>query len=146
MKWDFFLQKETMNYWILKSEPIKYAWDKFVEDGITSWDGVRNYAARNNMREMKLGDICCYYHSNEGKEIVGLAKVVKEHYQDPTTPDPAWVVVDIVPLQKLTKAVTLEQMKNEPLLQSNDLIRIGRLSVCKLTSEGFELILKLSKN
>jgi predicted RNA-binding protein with PUA-like domain len=146
LKWDFFLQIKAMNYWILKSEPVKYAWEKFVQDGITIWDGVRNYAARNNMREMKIGDICCFYHSNEGKEIVGLAKVVKESYQDPTTNDPAWVVVEIVPYKTLKKPVTLEQMKKEPLLQSNDLIRIGRLSVCKLNDEGYERILKLSEN
>jgi len=134
-----------MNYWIIKSEPVKYPWDKLVKDGSTFWDGVRNYTARNNLREMKVGDICCFYHSNEGKEIVGLAKVIKESYQDPTTPDPAWVVVDIEPLEKLKKPVTLEQMKKEPMLQNIDLIRIGRLSVSKLKKEEFDFILELSE-
>ncbi len=142
----FFANRTTMNYWIIKSEPAKYPWDQLVKDGSTTWDGIRNYTARINLREMKIGDICCYYHSNEGKEIVGLAKVVKEAFQDPTTPDPAWVAVDVAPLQKLKNPVTLAQMKNEPILQSNDLIRIGRLSVCKLTKEGFDLIIKLSEN
>lgn len=134
-----------MNYWIIKSEPVKYPWDKLVKDGSTFWDGVRNYTARNNLREMKVGDICCFYHSNEGKEIVGLAKVIKESYQDPTTLDPAWVVVDIEPLEKLKKPVTLEQMKKEPMLQNIDLIRIGRLSVSKLKKEEFDFILELSE-
>jgi predicted RNA-binding protein with PUA-like domain len=134
-----------MNYWIIKSEPVKYPWDKLVNDGSTFWDGVRNYTARNNLREMKIGDICCFYHSNEGKEIIGLAKVIKESYQDPTTPDPAWVVVDIEPLEKLKAPVTLEQMKKEPMLQNIDLIRIGRLSVSKLKKEEFDFILELSE-
>jgi predicted RNA-binding protein with PUA-like domain len=135
-----------MNYWIIKSEPVKYPWDKLVNDGSTFWDGVRNYTARNNLREMKIGDICCFYHSNEGKEIIGLAKVIKESYQDPTTPDPAWVVVDIEPLEKLKAPVTLEQMKKEPMLQNIDLIRIGRLSVSKLKKEEFDFILELSEH
>lgn len=141
----FFEYRTKMNYWIIKSEPVKYPWDKLVKDGSTFWDGVRNYTARNNLREMKVGDICCFYHSNEGKEIVGLAKVIKESYQDPTTPDPAWVVVDIEPLEKLKKPVTLEQMKKEPMLQNIDLIRIGRLSVSKLKKEEFDFILELSE-
>lgn len=134
-----------MNYWIIKSEPVKYPWDKLVKDGSTMWDGVRNYSARNNLREMKIGDICCFYHSNEGKEIVGLAKVIRESYQDPTTHETAWVVVDIEPLENLKKPVTLEQMKKEPMLQNIDLIRIGRLSVSKLKKEEFDFILELSE-
>ncbi len=134
-----------MNYWIIKSEPVKYPWDKLVKDGSTMWDGVRNYTARNNLREMKIGDICCFYHSNEGKEIVGLAKVIRESYQDPTTHETAWVVVDIEPLENLKKPVTLEQMKKEPMLQNIDLIRIGRLSVSKLKKEEFDFILELSE-
>ncbi len=141
----FFEQIHQMNYWIIKSEPVKYPWHQLVSDGRTCWDGIRNYTARINLREMRVGDICCFYHSNEGKEIVGLAKVIREVYQDPTTTDTAWVAVDIEPLKKLTKPVTLQQMKAEPLLQSNDLIRIGRLSVCKLSQEGFDLIVNLSE-
>lgn len=135
-----------MNYWIIKSEPIKYSWSQFEKEGFAVWDGVRNYTARNNLREMKIGDICCFYHSNEGKEIVGLAKVIKENYQDPTTDNPAWLVVEITPLHKLKKPVTLERMKNESLLQTIDLIRIGRLSVSKLKKEEFDFIIKLSEH
>ena len=94
-----------MQYWLMKSEPYKYSWDDLVKDGWTLWDGVRNYAARNNMREMKVGDQCFYYHSNEGKEIVGIAEVIKEHYPDPTAEGDRWSVVDIKPLQKFSKPV-----------------------------------------
>ena len=93
-----------MAYWLVKSEPFKYSWDQFVKDGQTFWDGVRNYAARNNLKAMKKGDQVLFYHSNEGLEIVGIAKVAKEHYQDPTTDEDAWVVVDLKPLRKLKKA------------------------------------------
>ena len=98
-----------MNYWLIKSEPEKYSWEKFNKDGRTFWDGVRNYAARNNMRAMKEGDLAFFYHSNEGKEIVGIAKVVKEAYQDPTTDDTNWVVVEFSPVEALKNPVTLAQ-------------------------------------
>ena len=103
-----------MNYWLIKSEPEKYSWEKFNQDGRTFWDGVRNYAARNNLRAMKEGDLAFFYHSNEGKEIVGIAKVVRESYQDPTIDDPNWLVVDFAPVEKLKKPVTLEQIKADP--------------------------------
>ncbi|RYZ27021.1 MAG: EVE domain-containing protein, partial [Chitinophagaceae bacterium] len=90
-----------MAYWLVKSEPFKYSWYQFVKDGQTFWDGVRNYAARNNLKAMKKGDQVFFYHSNEGLEIVGIAKVVKEAYQDPTTDEEAWVVVDLKPVKKL---------------------------------------------
>lgn len=90
-----------MNYWLVKSEPFKYSWEQFEKDGQTFWDGVRNYAARNNLKAMKKGDLVLWYHSNEGLEIVGVAKVVKEAYQDPTTEEDAWVVVDLKPYKKL---------------------------------------------
>jgi len=134
-----------MNYWLIKSEPAKYPFDQLIKDGTTVWDGIRNYGARNNLRDMKTGDICCFYHSNDGKEIVGLAKVVKEHYQDPTTPEPAWLAVDIAPMEKLKKPVTLEQMKKEPKLENMDLIRLSRLSVGKVKKEEFDFILELSE-
>ena len=92
-----------MNYWLIKSEPSKYSWEQFEKDGIAIWDGVRNYAARNNLRSMKKGDLAFWYHSNEGMEIVGIAKVVKESYQDPTADNPAWLVVDFKPFQKIKK-------------------------------------------
>src|SRR5919205_1400407 len=102
-----------MAYWLVKSEPFQYSWDQFVKDGKTYWDGVRNYAARNNLKAMKKGDKVLFYHSNEGLEIVGIAQVVKEHYQDPTTDDEAWVVVDLKPVKKLPQPVSLKQIKNE---------------------------------
>jgi predicted RNA-binding protein with PUA-like domain len=133
-----------MQYWLVKSEPFKYSWDKFVADGQTFWDGVRNYAARNNLRAMKKGDQVLWYHSNEGLEIVGIAKVVKEAYQDPTTPDPAWVAVDLAPLKKLKKPVTLAQMKAEKSLANMDLIRLGRLSVGTVKEEEFKKIMEMA--
>jgi predicted RNA-binding protein with PUA-like domain len=132
-----------MNYWLVKSEPEKYSWEKFNKDGRTFWDGVRNYAARNNMRAMKEGDLVFFYHSNEGKEIVGIAKVVKEAYQDPTTTDPNWVVVELSPVESLKKPVTLAQIKADPALKGIELVRLGRLSVCAIKREEFDHILAL---
>ncbi|NQW43762.1 MAG: EVE domain-containing protein [Bacteroidetes bacterium] len=133
-----------MNYWLIKSEPFKYSWDQFEKDGKTIWDGVRNYQARNNLREMKKGALCFFYHSNEGKEIVGIAKVVKEHYQDPTSTDPNWVVVEIAPFKKLKKTVTLEQIKTQPRLAEIGLVKQSRLSVSALKAHEFDVILELS--
>lgn len=132
-----------MNYWLVKSEPKKYAWEKFLEDKKTFWDGVRNYQARNNLKEMKKGDQVLFYHSNEGLCVVGIAKVVKEFYQDPTTEDNRWVVVDLAPVQSLNKPVTLEQIKADPLLVNVGLIRQSRLSVMPLTTDDFNRILAL---
>ena len=134
-----------MNHWIVKSEPIKYSWEKFEKDKKTFWDGVRNYQARNNLRAMKKGDLVMWYHSNEGKEVVGIAKVAKEFYQDPTTTDPNWVVVDLVPFKKLKKSVTLEQIKADKRLQNIALVRQGRLSVSSLKAVEFDAILELSE-
>ncbi len=133
-----------MAHWLIKSEPFKYSWDQFVKDKKTFWDGVRNYAARNNLREMKKGDELFFYHSNEGLEIVGIAKVVKEHYQDPTTDETAWVVVDVAPVRKLKKPVTLAQMKADKRLANMDLLRLGRLSVGKVTDEEWNVVLELA--
>ena len=134
---------EKPQHWLVKSEPFKYSWDKFNEDGRTFWDGVRNYQARNNLREMKEGDLVLWYHSNEGKEVVGIAKVVKEHYQDPTTTDPNWLVVDLAPVQALAKPVTLEQIKADEQLKDIGLVRQGRLSVMGMKREEFDRILEL---
>lgn len=134
-----------MNYWLLKSEPVKYSWDQMLKDKKTFWDGVRNYQARNNLKEMKKGDLCLFYHSNEGKEVVGIVKVLKEHYQDPTTDDANWVVVDVGPTKSLKHTVTLEQMRMDPRLSEIGLIRQGRLSVMKLKPEEFDAILELSE-
>lgn len=133
-----------MNYWIIKSEPSTYAYQTLEKEGKTVWDGVRNYQARNNLREMKKGDICCFYHSNDGKNIVGLAKVSREFYQDPTTNDPNWVVVEIVPHRLLNNPVSLETMKNDKRLANLGLIRQGRLSVIKMDKNEFDTIMELS--
>ena len=133
-----------MAYWLIKSEPFKYSWDQFVKDGQTFWDGVRNYAARNNLRAMKKGDQVLFYHSNEGLEIVGIAKVVKEAYQDPTTEEDAWVVVDLKPVKKLKKPVTLKEMKGEKRLQAMDLLRLGRLSVGTVKEEEWKVIMEMA--
>src|SRR5215207_7423902 len=100
-----------MAYWLVKSEPSSYGWDQLNKDKQTSWDGVRNYAARNHLKAMKKGDEVLYYHSNEGTEVVGIAKVAKEHYQDPTTDDTNWVVVDLKPVRALKRPVSLAQIK-----------------------------------
>jgi predicted RNA-binding protein with PUA-like domain len=132
-----------MNHWLVKSEPFKYSWEKFNEDGRTFWDGVRNYQARNNLREMKEGDLVLFYHSNEGKNVVGVAKVVKESYQDPTTDDQNWVVVDLSPVESLRTPVSLAQIKAEPSLTDISLIRQGRLSVMPLKAAEFDKILEM---
>jgi predicted RNA-binding protein with PUA-like domain len=132
-----------MQYWLVKSEPFKYSWEKFNQDGRTFWDGVRNYQARNNLREMKEGDLVLFYHSNEGKEIVGIAKVVKEAYQDPTTDDKNWVVVDLSPVESLKVPVTLETIKADEQLQNVGLVRQGRLSVMGMKQEEFDRIVEL---
>ncbi|RYE28054.1 MAG: EVE domain-containing protein [Sphingobacteriaceae bacterium] len=132
-----------MNYYLVKSEPHKYSWEKFLQEGRTHWDGVRNYQARNNLREMKAGDLVLFYHSNEGKCVVGIAKVVTAFYQDPTTDDPNWVVVDIEPVQTLEKPVTLQQIKADEQLQNISLIKQGRLSVMPLKAEEFDRIIAL---
>lgn len=128
------------SYWLVKSEPFKYSWDQFVKDGQTFWDGVRNYQARNNLRAMKKGDLVFWYHSNEGLEIVGIAKVIKEAYQDPTTEDTNWVVVDLKPVKKLPKPVTLAQMKADIRLEKLGLIKQGRLSVSPVSVEEWGVI------
>lgn len=133
-----------MAHWLIKSEPFKYSWDQFVKDKQTFWDGVRNYAARNNLRDMKKGDEVFFYHSNEGLEIVGIAKVVKEAYQDPTTDEDAWVVVDFKPVRKLKKPVSLAQMKTDKRLTNMDLLRLGRLSVGKVTDAEWDVVLELA--
>ena len=133
-----------MAYWLLKSEPFKYSWDQLVIDKKTHWDGVRNYLARNHLKTMKKGDKIFFYHSNEGLEIVGIAKVVKEYYQDPTTPEPAWVVVDIAPVKKLKKTVTLTQVKAEKDLQEMSLIKSMRLSVQPVRDQEWKIILQMA--
>ena len=133
-----------MNYWLIKSEPFKYSWEQFEKDKKTFWDGVRNYAARNNLKAMKKGDLLFWYHSNEGLEIVGIAKVIKEFYQDPTTEETAWVVVDVAPNKKLKKPVSLAQIKANTALQQMALVRLGRLSVQPVTPDEWEIVMEMA--
>lgn len=135
-----------MNYWLAKSEPFKYSWDDFLKDGSTYWDGVRNYQARNNLKAMKVKDKVFFYHSNEGLQVVGVAEVIKEHYQDPTTDDQRWVVVDLKPVDTLKNPVTLTQIKEEPSLKEISLVRQGRLSVMPLSKKEFDKILAMSES
>ncbi len=134
-----------MNYWLVKSEPSVYGWDQFLKDKKTSWDGIRNYASRNNLRDMRKGDEVFFYHSNEGMEIVGIASVVKESYQDPTTEDKNWLAVDLKPLKKMKKPVSLSQIKNDAELSQMELVRISRLSVQKVNPKEWSRILKFSE-
>jgi predicted RNA-binding protein with PUA-like domain len=133
-----------MAYWLIKSEPDKYSWEQFQKDKTATWDGVRNYAARNNLQAMKKGDQVLYYHSNEGMEIVGIAKVSKEHYQDATTDNPAWVVVDVKPFKKLKKAVPLSAIKADERLTQMALVRLGRLSVQPVTDAEWQIIMDMA--
>ncbi len=132
-----------MAYWLIKSEPFKYSWDQLVKDQKTSWDGVRNYAARNNLRAMRKGDLAFFYHSNEGVEIVGIVNE-KEFYQDPTIDDERWVAVDFAPVKKLQQPVTLAQIKSEPQLRDMDLVRFGRLSVQTVKPEEWQWVMKMA--
>jgi predicted RNA-binding protein with PUA-like domain len=134
-----------MAYWLAKSEPSTYSWDQLVKDKQTVWDGVRNYAARINLRAMKKGDEVLFYHSNEGTEIVGIAKVAKEAYRDPTTTDEAWVAVDLKPHKKLKTPVTLAQVKADKRLANMALVRLGRLSVQPVTDEEWKIVMELAE-
>ena len=133
------------SYWLVKSEPFKYSWDEFVSDGKTYWDGVRSYEARNNLAAMKKGDLALYYHSNKGKEVVGVARVIGESYQDPTTDDERWVVVDLEPVVAFKEPVTLAAVKADPALEEIFLIKRSRLSVIPVLKKEFQYILKLGK-
>jgi len=134
-----------MNYWLVKSEPFKYSWDDFVKEGKSVWDGVRNYQARNNMMAMKKGDWVLFYHSNEGMEVIGLAEVRKEHFPDPTTEDARWVVVELIPIKKFAKTVTLKTMKADDRLSGLALIKQSRLSVTPVAKAEFDIILSLAE-
>ena len=135
--------KKPKSYWLVKSEPFKYSWEEFLKDGSTYWDGVRNYQARNNLRAMSKGDLVLYYHSNEGLAVVGVARVIKEAYQDPTIDDERWSVVDLKPLKTLKRLVTLEEIKNDRRLANMALVRQSRLSVSSVTEDEFDVILAL---
>jgi len=134
-----------MAHWLVKSEPDAYSWQQLVKDKETSWDGVRNFAARIHLKAMKKGDEVFYYHSNEGTEIVGIAKVSKEFYQDPTTDDDKWVSVMLKPVKALKKPVPLAEIKANKKLQNMALVRIGRLSVQPVTDEEWNEVMKMSE-
>lgn len=133
-----------MAYWLVKSEPSTYSWDQLVKEKQTCWSGVRNYAARLHLRNMKKGDEVFFYHSNEGTDIVGIAKVVKEAYQDPTTTDDKWVAVDLKPVKKLKNPVTLETIKKDKRLASMALVRIGRLSCQPVSDAEWNVVMELA--
>ncbi|MGI9056427.1 MAG: EVE domain-containing protein [Pyrinomonadaceae bacterium] len=132
-----------MNYWLVKQEPEKYSFDDLVKDKKTVWDGVRNYQARNNLRDMKTGDQVLFYHSVSEKAVVGLAEVSKENFPDPV--DEKWLAVELKPIEKFKKAVTLDEIKSEKTLENIALIKQSRLSVMPLTKKEFEKILNLSR-
>lgn len=129
-----------MNHWLAKSEPEVYSWEQFLKDKRTFWDGVRNYQARNNLKAMEKGDLVVFYHSSDVKACVGIAEVVKTAYQDPTTDDPAWVVVDLKPVRTLPTPVTLATIKATKGFENIALVKQGRLSVLPLTAKEFATI------
>lgn len=133
------------NYWLVKTEPDVFSWDKFVTDGKATWDGVRNFTARNNLRAMKKGDYALFYHSNIGKEVVGLAEVSREFYPDVTAKGADWSVVDFVPLKPFVVPVTLKQVKEEPSLAAMALVKRARLSVQPVLPTEFKKVLSMGK-
>ena len=137
------MPNEELQYWLVKTEPSKYSWADLVEDGTTYWDGVRNYEARNNIRAMSVGDQLLFYHSNEDRAVVGIAEVTREHYQDPTTEDTRWSVVDIKPLEALPTPVTLAEIKREQRLSNMQLVTRSRLSVSPVTAHEFGVVVAM---
>ncbi|MFO0666221.1 MAG: EVE domain-containing protein [Polyangiaceae bacterium] len=136
---------DRMNYWLVKSEPSVYPWSKLVKDGVTTWDGVRNFEARNNLRAMEKGDLALFYHSNEGKEMVGIARVKKTAYPDASAKGEDWSAVDLEPVTALSEPVTLAAVKAHPTLSAMLLVKRSRISVVPVTAAEFREILKLSK-
>ncbi len=133
-----------MRYWLVKSEPFKYSWETMLKDRVTYWDGVRNFQARNNLKTMKKGEQVLFYHSNEGREIVGITEVVKEYYQDPTTKDDRWVVVDLKAKNSLKRTIDLNEIKEDPILSDMALIKQSRLSVMEVKKKHFDRIIRKS--
>ena len=133
------------NYWLMKSEPDAYGWDDLVREGEGTWDGVRNHRAANNLRAMQVGDEAFFYHSNIGKEIVGIVRISEAGLADPTDPDGKWAAVRVKPVRKLAKAVTLAQIKADPGLPEIELVRLSRLSVAAITPAEWAHILRLGE-
>ena len=134
----------NINYWLLKSEPDAWSWDNQVREGASMWDGVRNYQARNNLKEMKKNDLCFFYHSVTERSIVGIVKVVKEYYPDPTDKTGRFVVVDVKATKKLKNPVSLDQIKENSKLQDIALVKQSRLSVMPLKKTEWDIIIKMS--
>ncbi len=134
----------NINYWLLKSEPDAWSWDNQVKEGVSMWDGVRNYQARNNLKEMKKNDLCFFYHSVTERSIVGIVKVVKEYYPDPTDKTGRFVVVDVKATKKLKNPVSLDQIKENSKLQDIALVKQSRLSVMPLKKTEWDIIIKMS--
>jgi predicted RNA-binding protein with PUA-like domain len=137
-------QVHKKNYWLVKQEPSDYSWSDFVRERGTSWTGVRNYAARNNLRRMSKGDEVLFYHSGEEKAVVGIARVVKTAYPDVTADEDDWSAADLVPVKALARPVSLQRIKAEPRLSNIALVRQSRLSVMPLKAEEFRLIVQMS--
>ncbi|WP_044249201.1 EVE domain-containing protein [Chondromyces apiculatus] len=135
----------TRRYWLMKSEPYKYSFAQLVKDGQTRWDGVRNYEARNNLREMKIGDLALFYHSNDGKSVAGVARIKREAYPDPSAPDEDWSAVDVEPVAPLKVQVSLDTIRDDPAFAEIALLKRSRLSVVPVSKEHFDRILKLGK-
>jgi predicted RNA-binding protein with PUA-like domain len=133
-------------FWMVKQEPTSYSWDQFAADGKTDWTGVRNFQARNNLRSMKIGDPVFYYHSVNGKAVVGIAKVTKEAFRDPTAAEGDWSAVELTPVKSIEPPVKVDQIKREAKLANVPLLKNSRLSVMKLTKEEFDTILELAKS
>ena len=134
----------SKQHWLVKQEPAAYAWDKFVQDRGTAWTGVRNYQARNNLRAMKAGDPVLYYHSVTGKAVVGIARVKRTAYPDPTAEEGDWSAVDLQPVKTLRAAVTLDQLKSDPLTRDMPLLRNSRLSVTPVSEPAYRQVLRLA--
>jgi predicted RNA-binding protein with PUA-like domain len=138
-----FKQSRMTNYWLVKSEPEAFSWKQQVANGVEPWTGVRNHQARNNLRAMKTGDEAFFYHSNEGREIVGVVKVVREAYPDPTAEDGAWVAVDMQAVRPLKKPVTLASIKADPRFKDMALVRLSRLSVAPVTADEWAALCEM---
>jgi len=135
----------SKSYWLMKSEPDAYSWDDLVAEGEGTWDGVRNHRAANNLRAMKVGDEAFFYHSNIGKEIVGIVRISQAGLIDPTDPEGKWAAVKVKPVGKLKRPVTLREIKNDPELASMELVKLSRLSVAAVTPEEWDYVQAMSK-
>jgi predicted RNA-binding protein with PUA-like domain len=135
----------SKRYWLMKSEPAAYGWDRLVKEGGTVWDGVRNHRAKNNLQAMQVGDQAFFYHSVTGKEIVGIVEIARAGMTDPTDESGTWAAVEIKPVRKLERPVTLAEIKAEPALADMELVRLSRLSVAEIRPEEWDKVLAMAK-